>query len=869
MAQLDTQVKTVLLLDGKQPNEVLKELDKKANLLADDLEKAIASGDKKEVEKLYKEYTKVQKETEQIKKNTFDVEKVLKNMNGSSLKDLNRAYKELKNTVASTNDKQSAGYKQNISDLKKLETEIDRVRKEMKATSGKEAKGGGIFGQILGVAGGIGLAGALNGIKDFFAKAINSSEAFADKYEAVMGGAKEATNAFFRSILEGDWSNLIDNMNIAYEAGKKYIENLDELEDRHSGLSITTARYSLELAKLEIAYKAAHGQEKINLLEKYLNKKKELAAIDEDIAYEELKNVLDMIKSTSDNTEMVDYYAASLEKLNKLKLQEIEYTKGVLQVRKLYQDALKDKTIPIELLSVYRVQKEAAENGLYNIQQQIKGVKDLQKQVEESTDPELKKQLIEKETAYYTAQSKVYDENTKAFVALEKAKIEIAEESAEAKKKADAEEQKQLKEKNELRQEELKLLAEIAALKGQTTEDKYQSQRSVAVSTYEKAIIDADTQGTTNADLKKQKAALELSNALTAIDKEEKDEKLKNENDYAAAKAKVESDLLNIALSAQEIETNAVIIKYETLIAAAKEYGINTVQAEEQMKSEIDIINKKYAKQKQEDDKKAREEQIKNFQTGLSITADYVDAISSMQKVRQQKETNALEKERQAKITAAKGDKNKIAKIEAEYDKKADELKREQLEKQKKWQIAQVRIEEAGALAKIWSTYGWNPVTLPIALLQAGAIILKSEAQVGAIKAQQYAAGNVDVIGAQDGRKYNATYGGTPNGVTYANTPKLYLAGEAGPEMIIDAKRTRNMQLNYPDLIQAIRNVPQYASGNVSSTTNINNASNSALVNAINKLNQHIDNGIDAKVVLSQFERVQNKRNAVIDKMKE
>ena len=76
----------------------------------------------------------------------------------------------------------------------------------------------------------------------------------------------------------------------------------------------------------------------------------------------------------------------------------------------------------------------------------------------------------------------------------------------------------------------------------------------------------------------------------------------------------------------------------------------------------------------------------------------------------------------------------------------------------------------------------------------------------------QYAKGRYDVIGQDDGRKYRAKVINDP-GTRLITDPSI-LTGEK-PEIIIDPATTRNLQMNYPGVIEAINmaRMPQYASG--------------------------------------------------------
>lgn len=121
--------------------------------------------------------------------------------------------------------------------IKNLNKEIDGYQKQIDKTKDSEQNRigsigkykeawGGITGVISKVVGAFAAVGITMGS---FHKLIGTSETLTDRYNAVMKGAETATNAFFASVRDGDWSNLLDNMDKAYDRGKKYEETMDSI----------------------------------------------------------------------------------------------------------------------------------------------------------------------------------------------------------------------------------------------------------------------------------------------------------------------------------------------------------------------------------------------------------------------------------------------------------------------------------------------------------------------------------------------------------------------------------------------------------------------------------------------------------------
>lgn len=140
-------------------------------------------------------------------------------------------------------------------------------------------------------------------------------------------------------------------------------------------------------------------------------------------------------------------------------------------------------------------------------------------------------------------------------------------------------------------------------------------------------------------------------------------------------------------------------------------------------------------------------------------------------------------------------------------------------------------------------------------------------AQLAAVLAQplpQAAKGKYPVLGADDGKTYNA--GVVTNAKTGLLTGPTILAGEQ-PEIIIDTKTTRRMQMDYPGLINAIYmlsgRMPQHATGkyptqNTSATAPIIQ-SDPMLLSVMQEISRKLDNPARAKVVYTEFEEIKTK----------
>ena len=84
------QAKATIYLDGKQAESALQALKAKAEELRRQLKAAQDAGNQVSMKKLQGELSGVEGAIRNVRRETFDYEKVLRNLNGASLSDLDR-----------------------------------------------------------------------------------------------------------------------------------------------------------------------------------------------------------------------------------------------------------------------------------------------------------------------------------------------------------------------------------------------------------------------------------------------------------------------------------------------------------------------------------------------------------------------------------------------------------------------------------------------------------------------------------------------------------------------------------------------------------------------------------------------------------
>jgi len=193
MAQNTEIAKAVIDLDGQQAGQELKDLENKAAELRKELNRLNKENDLAGYKKKEAELKQVNKQMGQYKSNITDVTRVLKNLNGTSLKDLERAKKAL---VSQTRllTRNTAEYIEKSRQLKMVQSEISKVKSEM--FGAQKAAGGlkGIFSSLKSLLPAIGFGTLLIIIKKIGQEIFNlvaSNEQLALKSKTVLGPALE------------------------------------------------------------------------------------------------------------------------------------------------------------------------------------------------------------------------------------------------------------------------------------------------------------------------------------------------------------------------------------------------------------------------------------------------------------------------------------------------------------------------------------------------------------------------------------------------------------------------------------------------------------------------------------------------------
>jgi hypothetical protein len=263
---------------------------------------------------------------------------------------------------------------------------------------------------------------------------------------------------------------------------------------------------------------------------------------------------------------------------------------------------------------------------------------------------------------------------------------------------------------------------------------------------------------------------------------------------------------------------------------------------EEQMQNERDLLalkmenhtKERAAEQKTLEQKQYVQEVAQQYlsEAGLQAIESAQNLIAAYQKHDFDKQMKELDAWRDAELAKENLTAKEKQKIDEEYQKKRAALQLDAWKKQRNADMLSSIISGALAVTRAMAAFPGFPLNAGF-VIAAGAQAAIQTAAIAAQPVPQFATGRYATVqGATDGLLYNAELSGAPRTGIYSRPA---LIAEKGSELIIDAATTKNIQLNYPDIMAGIyaARVPQYATGRLpdrSATTANPAAGNSAKI---------------------------------------
>jgi len=173
-----------------------------------------------------------------------------------------------------------------------------------------------------------------------------------------------------------------------------------------------------------------------------------------------------------------------------------------------------------------------------------------------------------------------------------------------------------------------------------------------------------------------------------------------------------------------------------------------------------------------------------------------------------QKKAN-LKKQLDAKLITQKQYDAGVAKLDIDMENKKKEIAHKQAIRQKEMAVFNATIALLQAIIQAANIAPPADIVMPIIIAALMGVQL---AALVATPVPAAAEGRYNVIGQQDGKSYN----NLPYKNSFTGIPgRPMLVNETGNEIVIDPYTTRNIQMNYPHIIEGINQarVPQRASG--------------------------------------------------------
>ncbi len=330
-------------------------------------------------------------------------------------------------------------------------------------------------------------------------------------------------------------------------------------------------------------------------------------------------------------------------------------------------------------------------------------------------------------------------------------------------------------------------------------------------------LANGDAHKIKQAQVEKSMAIIQVSNDLNALKiarNEETNKAIKSgdgkfEEDLKSMKLKSDTDLATGKEKIQ-MEVNA---RYKKLLEENQGDEQKTAKIKKQISEEV------AAKQLQ----LSKETAKKLADDAISLAKGAVDGLTAIfsmqtdaenQQLKQDEDANNkkkanLKKQLDAKLITQKQYDSQVDKMDKDLDNKKKKMEHDQAVRNKEVALFNALISVATAVASALSAGPGVGIVLSIITAALGAI------QIGYILGQKVpaaATGRYNVIGQQDGKAYN----GIPYQQSFTGIPgHPMLVNETGNEIVIDPYTTRNIQMNYPYIIEGINQarVPQRASG--------------------------------------------------------
>lgn len=726
MANNTVYSESVVTLNATQAQATMDALKSQADSLRQKMIEATKVGDVEGAKKYQKELDAVNKSMSSINRETKDYSKLLNNLNGASLNELQKAAKGLESQIK----KLKPGTQEFIDKTKQLKEVRLRIADVNKDIKGSQSQLGGFFKKIGWTAI---IAAAIKAFKSFATTLIQQTQSFGDKWQAETAGMKASYNSLIVDISKGTgWRELIANMKSAYETGKEVAQMLDELFERQNSLSMQEAEYRVEIEKAKQTMRdvTKTNEERLAAAELVATKEEELAKMRQDIAAQELaankKTLQDRTKMTDEDLDyMVRYYNKNRDCIS----EAIEYNN---KLRDLEGRAASERQVRNYEKAEEYEQEIAALKA--QTSEEAKAVAERVKMYDLSND-EMVKAYVESYTKMYDAEANYYSATTRSVTTAASLRKQMAQEAAKAQEDSYNRAVAAADERNAKLLNGLKAsyaAGEISAeeyekRKTELAEQGLQEKLAIAqryrkstvaiegqildMSVAEQKAFDKEVQQIADGGIK---AMTDRINKVAQF--------LKKKADEEAAENKRLQDLAN------DLTGESRKLMFQSEMHDLESMYERKMLTEEQFQQKKAEMIAKYEQQQRESD-------MESWQSSIESAQKYLNQIGEAMNNLQTAKMAALETQMQQELRAAGDNADKREEIEQRYEQRKLEIEKRYADVNMGIQIAQALANGASAIVATFAQLGMTPA----GIAAAAAMAVVTATQVATLIAQRNA----------------------------------------------------------------------------------------------------------------------------------
>lgn len=753
MANNRVYTESVVTLNNQEAAARIDELKKKAEDLRASMvkiaqEKGINS---KEFKAAQKELISTEKSMNSLNESTKKYERIINNLNGATLNQLQAALKKTKQALrnAAPDSKEYKAYSNTLKD----------IRARMRELEGQGRQTQKMFGGFFTKIGWAGLVtGAIAMFKKLGQDMISQTQLVGDKWSNETAGWKSAYNSFVADLASGKgWNEMIQRMRDAYKVGKDVQKMLDEMFERNNSLALSESELNLEAERQRkiMMDVTKSGRERIEAAQEFDRIQQQIAQNRKDVASEELEAYKMQLQARTELSDAeLDAFIRDYNNNRELIQQGQEYADKIREYENKITAAKQSAMFARDAytISMYANQVQAYQDeldefkrtsdesvvywseiiGKYNLgnDDMVKNyVQARQKMVDADTNYERATQRSNRQAAAIRKQL-----STEAQTAINKAyQDDIA--------------------KSDARFKELTNQAKQAYADGEISETEYQNRLTeIQRKSLEdrKAIAEKHKQSTIEFQSQLLDLAVQDRKKLEAEMKKLQEDAQKALDDSLADLDKEIDEYLDELMNEQlehldELLEKATEIRREmNPVDALKEdmeaefsslkevYDSGLLSEEDFEKKKVEIA-KRYAKE-------ILAAQLEPYQKGVEAAKGYLEQVGSFMETIQEAASANLEAQMQAELTAAGDNAEKREQIEAEYEQKQLDLKKQYADVDMGIQIA--KAIAAGALAVMQGFAELGPIG---GAVSAALIAATTAAQIALIVAQRNAIMNSSV----------------------------------------------------------------------------------------------------------------------------